>query len=1108
MSLFNPDITDPNPADTYFPNAFALSFSPKAEAIDPNLAKVLWDGDCASGINPAWHDPLACKIFVGTDTETKLKIGYTSSELRFIAKNALPNGKSIIGSSSKSATMVFLTGKIQLSGGTPFFVVDLTTGLNMIKDNRSVTVGPPIKPAPPILRSNTCQTNGVGTTSTCIKQGTTIPAAGNDCVFDILPSPDKSFTNYYNVYYNTVDDRNTATLVETLSGPDNFPENGSVAYSKIFNIPDSGLNGHPRYFFFSSSNSTAGPGGQETLKANWTRAVCLPEDWVAPVAPAAFTCATPIGHEKKCHCSWTADKTSDPSLYGFDIKRGGTMLNTSSIISNYYEDPNLANATQYGYEVRAIDVGDNKSGWTSATCATRDLKPPAKVELSVVCQLGQFGVNIDWNPNAEPDMSGGGGYNVYYCQNATSKSCGADSEGLPVGFSKLNGTLILHPAVPNAMSYSNNTAFGAWDNEWCFWVEACDNCKAAGTCPENQTANCSLFDTSYRYRKCIPIPCGCPPYEAPRWPENQKATAEPEGQSCKIEWDKVCADDEGNTFANCDYPEPHELVGYKIMHSEAISGGCAHLANPGYPGATPVRTVRAGGSMEFTHSSSTLVNGTTYCYRVYAYNMFEKFSRATPVPVTAQAVICTPRDITPPNKPQMIFPLPFNSFSCIPTWSAVTDKNTVTYDVHRCTGNLWTCNSAGKFSKITTSSLSTLNYMDESVTSETDYVYCATAKDPSGNQSAVYEVSDMSNCGYCTDPRGRCLPPVGVEGFEIGPTYYGARAGWTNSSDDDGMGAGYHVYLCANANPASCVTPYGRLTSSGAVPGAHDRQLGQDPLPFYNIPVALSGDYYLGVSYTGASCGESQIAISSSPIRLETQDVCAIDPEACPVSFEFSKPFTRYEIQTCSVGTTGCLAAAGAATGFRKVETPLPGIRVEVVEDATKTVVKSKQTDISGNIPLFKMRTGICSECVDASKQYVVRAVFPAGTWDPNAAGLMGCASDSPAGECVVTLRAAGALSATAATTVKGATAPDAATAGGGEIGNPTCRPTVHIANLQPLRHRFGSFAGDALYHPAADFNMDGKVSMQDLDVFKKNYGKTVPVSSSTLLCDPLFDAR
>jgi len=61
---------------------------------------------------------------------------------------------------------------------------------------------------------------------------------------------------------------------------------------------------------------------------------------------------------------------------------------------------------------------------------------------------------------------------------------------------------------------------------------------------------------------------------------------------------------------------------------------------------------------------------------------------------------------------------------------------------------------------------------------------------------------------------------------------------------------------------------------------------------------------------------------------------------------------------------------------------------------------------------------------------------------------------------------------------------------------------------LQPLRHRFGSFAGDALYHPAADFNMDGKVSIHDLEILRKNFGKSVPVSANTLLCDPLFDAR
>jgi hypothetical protein len=1107
MIFFNPDIADPNPADVYFPNAFAVSFAPKAEAIDPNLAKVLWNGDCVT--NPNTPDPLACKLVVGTDTETKLKIGYTNSELRFIAKNSLPNGKSIIGSSSKSSTMVFLTGKIQLSGGTPFYVVDLTPGLDMIKDNRSVTVAPPGKPAPPIVKSTACQTGGVGTTSTCIKQGTTPPSGGNNCNFELLPSPDKSFTNYYKVYYNTVNDKATATLVGALSGAGNFAENGAASYNKTYNIPNSSnqLNGNPRYFFFSSFNSTAEPGNQETEQSKWTSAICTPEDWVAPVAPTSFACATPSGQEEKCYCTWTADKVSDPSLYGFDIRRGGIQLNTTAILPNSYDDPNLVNSTPYSYEVRAIDVGDNKSSWTPTTCTPQDLKPPSKIEPSVVLQMGKYGVIVNWDPSSEADMLGGG-YNVYYCQQPTTGSCGADSGGLPVGYSKLNGAIIAHPAVLNPMSLSNDSAFGSTDQNWCFWVEACDNCKTASTCPSNTGANCSAFAAIYQNRKCLLISSIIPDV-APLWPENQVATADPTGQSCKLTWSQVCGSegDGGGPFVNCDYPTTDELVGYKIMHSEAVSGGCAQLPTPGTPGATPVRTVMAGGSTEFTHSSSTLVNGTTYCYRAYAYNMFDKFSRATPVPATAQAVTCTPIDTTPPNKPDMIEPIPFDPFSCTPTWRAVTDKNSVTYDVHRCTGNFTTCNSTGKFSKITSSSLSSLNYMDESVTAETEYIYCATAKDPSANTSSVYEASDLSNCGPCF-PSDKCLPPTAVEGFEIAPTYYGARAGWTNSTDDNGMGAGYHVYLCTSSNPASCTTPYGRLTSSAPVPGAHDRQLSQEPKTFANIPVTSSGNYYFGVSYTGVECGESLIAMSGNSVHLETQDACMIDPVSCPVEIKVSEPILGYSIETCSSGSPGCLVATGQATGFKKVAAGVPGVQIEVVESVSKAVVKTVSTDSEGAIPTFRLRSGTCADCADPTKQYIVQVRFTEGTWDQAASGLMGCAAGSPAGECVVTLQAAAALSATTATTVKGATAPDAATAGGGDVGNPTCSPTVGMPNMNPLKFRFGTQVGDAKYHPAVDFDMNGKIGMPDLAVLKKNFGKSVPVSASTLLCDPEFDRR
>jgi len=1001
--------------------------------------------------------------------------------------------------------MALQTGKIQLSGGAPFYVVDSIPSLYIMNDNKISTLSHIDYPAPPIVRSSVCKSGGQGSTSTCVKQGAAPPAAGNNCVFEILPSSDRSFINYYNVYYNTVNDKNTATLVESLSGPANFPENGSSLYTKTFNIPVGELNGNPRYFFFSAVNVSAEH--QELPARHWTRAVCTPDDWDAPSESVIsdFSCATPLGSDGVCSCEWTADRASDPSLYGFDIRRDGVQINTNTILTDYHIQSGLVNMTPYSYQVRAVDVGGNKSEWSApSVCAPQDLKPPSKVEPSVVLQIGRFGVNVNWDPGSEADLARGGGYNIYYCQKATPSSCGADVEGRPDGYSKLNFSLIAQPSVLNPMSYSNDTAFGNEEKEWCFWVEACDNCKAAGTCPENQTANCGAFDTSFRYRKCLVI-SDVAMETAPAWPENQTVMGEPAGQSCKIEWNKVCADDEGNTFANCDYPEPHELVGYKIMRAPAVGGDCAQTPSPGL--GTPIKIVSAGGETSYTDSGVLLENGVAYCYRVYAYNMYDRYSRETPAPASSGPVVCVPQDITPPEKPQMNALLECDQFSCLPAWSAVADKNPVTYDVHRCTGVWPTCNSAAKFSKINASPMTALNYMDESVTSETDYIYCVTAMDPSGNQSAVYDAQNAPNCGYCYGPGEKCLPPVAVEAFETAPTYYGARAGWTNSANDDGMGAGYHVYLCANSNPASCLTPYGRLTASH-VPGAHDRQLGQEPLSFYSTPIAVSGDYYLGVSYTGLSCGESQIAMSGNAVRLDTQDACMIDPDACPVEIALSAPITAYEIQTCNSGDAGCLVVTGQATGFKKASVGVPGVSIEVVDNATKAVVKTTTTDDNGEIPTFRLMSGTCADCVDPTKQYVVQARFTEGTWDQGASGLMGCAAGAPAGECVATLMAAGTLSATGATSVKGVTAPDAATAGGGDVGNPTCRPTVHVANLQPLKHRFGAIAGDALYHPAADFNMDGKVSIHDLEILRRNFGKSVPVSANTLLCDPLFDAR
>ncbi|HOC93984.1 MAG TPA: hypothetical protein PKH33_16675, partial [bacterium] len=771
MFFFNPDIPDPNPDDIHFTNSFAVVYTPKICGTDScQLSQILMDGNCST--NPNNPNPGSCRIFEYYGNEQRLKIGDSSNELKLVVKNNLPNGKSIIGPTNNNAIMFFSTMKIQLSGGTPFSSVDLTPSVRIVNYNQSVSATLS-NPAPPILRSNTCQSNGVGTISTCIKQGTTIPAAGNVCVFDILPSPDRSFTNYYNVYYNTVDDRNTATLVETLSGPDNFPENLSSLYTKRFNISNVELDGSPRYFYFSSVNSSAEPELRETPVANWSKAVCFPEDWQAPEPPDDFTCATPQGSDGVCLCEWTADRVSDPSIYGFDIARNNVIQNVSAILTDYFSQSGLTNIAQYSYKIRTMDVGDNKSSWRLAECVPEDRTPPGKIEPSIIAPQGWDNVSVMWNSRNEQDIAGGGGYNVYYCERDNPDACGADSEGMPVGYAKLNVELIPHPDTPGLMSYLVDPSIEFLGNEWCFWVEACDNCKAAGTCPSGDGSNCSRFDEMYRHRICLRGD-ETPEDNTPLWPENQKATAEPQGQSCRIEWEQVCQGELGE-FGNCSFPAQSELTGYKIMRAPAVDGGCGNLPDPS--AGVPLSIAPASGPTSYTDSGPHLENGVAYCYRVYAYNMYDRYSRETPAPASSGPVVCVPQDITPPEKPQMNAPLEFDGFSCLPAWSAVADKNPVTYDVHRCEGIWPTCNSAAKFSKINASPMTDLNYIDESVTTETQYVYCVTAMDPIGNASSVYTASDISNCGYCL-PSDKCLPPTAVEAFEIAPTYYGARAGW------------------------------------------------------------------------------------------------------------------------------------------------------------------------------------------------------------------------------------------------------------------------------------------------------------------------------------------
>jgi len=1105
MIFFNPDINDPNPADIHMENAFAITYAPEVGGSEPNLVKVLWDGDCVS--NPDTKDILGCKVFVGSDSESRLKIKYNNGDLVFIAQNVLEDGRTMIGNSSKETTMIFGTGAIQLSGGTPFWLTDLTSGLTMQKITQSDTVREPGKPAAPGVKQRVCQATGTGDSPTCAKSDP--KPASNECVMDITPSSDKLFTSYYNVYHSMTDNAADATLVTELSGASGFPEDGSVNYTKSYSI--STLDGKPHYFFLSSVN-TGGSEPLETDQGKWTKTSCTVEDWEAPDPPDAFTCSTPEGFDSTCKCQWSADYTADPSLYGFYIKRDGVPLNpTAAILTQNYtdSDESIENGLNYTYEVRAIDIGDNYSDWISTSCVPRDLEAPAQVDtLGVVLQSGVIGVDLSWEPESAEDIEN---YNVYACEQTVTSTCGADAQENPEGYILLNDTTIIsQPDPPETLTYSDNSSFGDKEATWCFYVETCDNCVSAGTCPGQQESNCSAFNTMSIYRKCVFL-TPTPETAAPLFPENQAAAPLPEGGKCKLTWDMVRADEE-DPFADYIFPKPDELMGYYIMRANAIGGDCSNTPVPPPSSGTPVGLASAGANPSFTDEG--LTNGSQYCYRVYGYDSANNFSRNDPIP---SPVSCKPDDLLPPDKPEIKVPVGFSQNTCTPEWDAVEDNDTVTYNVYRCEGTEAECNDPGGFVHLGSEQqldacedTTDTQCEDWTLEPDTQYMYCITAKDAQPNESDIYDSEDTINCSPCM-ATSRCPQPTGVIAGEKGPSYYGVDVYWQHSSSDDGSGEGYYIYLCTGSTADTCTT---RLDEDNTpVNGDYS----STPYTIADAGVSVEASYYIGVSYEGKTCGESAIAVSENSVKLKPQDNCIDNPD-CSISINIANAFTKKELAPCVEGDldVNCqkvLAACAASTvtgcteAARKfVTSPAAGITIELFDATTGTAVKAKSTLADGTLPEFALKPS----SINFTHEYSIRLRLPEGYWNEILAYSQtdgaGCAPDSGDGECILEIDSTVDIGLNPSIGINAMEIPIDASAFGGQFANPDCDEKVTLKDLAAVKKRF--FTNATMYHPAVDFNLDGKIDLKDLAMIKANFNKSIgekglDISTMGAVCDP-----
>lgn len=133
-----------------------MSFTPEVIGTS-ELTRMLWETDCLT--SPDTANTMECRLLSPIGANSKLQIGYNSG-LNFIAKGSgtgviHQDTYNLIGTTSKTTYMYAMTAEINISGGTPFWVSDLTPAMGFMQTNQKITVSAAAVP-PGCTSSSSC----------------------------------------------------------------------------------------------------------------------------------------------------------------------------------------------------------------------------------------------------------------------------------------------------------------------------------------------------------------------------------------------------------------------------------------------------------------------------------------------------------------------------------------------------------------------------------------------------------------------------------------------------------------------------------------------------------------------------------------------------------------------------------------------------------------------------------------------------------------------------------------------------------------------------------------------------------------------------------------
>ena len=646
------------------------------------------------------------------------------------------------------------------------------------------------------------------------------------------------------------------------AGCSTFTEIATVG-TNVVSYQNTGLTAGTTYQYRVRAYNTAGNSGYSNT-ASATTTVTL------PAAPSALSATA--ASSTQINLAWT-DNSNNES--GFRIERCqgagcSTFTEIATVGTNVvsYQNTGLTAGTTYQYRVRAYNTAGN-SGYSNTASATTTVTLPAAPSALSATAASSTQINLAWTDNSNNES----GFRIERCQGA---GCSTFTEIATVGTNVVSyqntglttgttyqyrvrayntagnsgysntasaTTTVTLPAAPSALSATaaSSTQINlAWtdnsNNEDGFRIERCQN-AGCSTFTEIATVGTNVVSyqntgltagTTYQYRVRAYNGGGNSAYSntasattitLPAAPSALSATAASSTQ-INLAWTDNSNNEDGFRIERCQ------------------GAGCSNF--------TEIATV---GANVVSYQNTGLTAGTTYQYRVRAYNGGGNSAYSN----TASATT-----ITLPAAPSALSATAASSTQINLAWTD-NSNNEDGFRIERCQNA-----GCSTFTEIATVGTNVVSYQNTGLTTGTTYQYRVRAYNGGGNSA----YSNTASATTITLPAApSALSATAASSTQI-------NLAWTDNSNNED---GFRIERCQNAG---CST-FTEIATVGTNVATYSDNLPPVPVTYYYRVCAYNGGGNSAFSNTASATPPSLLvapasliatAVSSTQIDLAWAD--------------------------------------------------------------------------------------------------------------------------------------------------------------------------------------------------------------------------------------------